>query len=37
MNIIEFPNTEDNAALEQTLENCEKLVMLIIEKFPKKD
>ena len=36
MNIIKFPNTKDNAVLEQTLENYEKLVRLIIEKFPKK-
>ena len=37
MNIIKSSNAKDNAALEQTLENYEKLVRLIIEKIPEKD
>ena len=37
MNIIKSSNAKDNAVLEQTLENYEKLVRLIIEKIPKKD
>jgi len=37
MNIIKSSNAKDNATLEQTLENYEKLVRLIIKKIPKKD
>ena len=37
MNIIKSSNAKDNAALEQTLENYEKLVRLIIKKILKKD
>jgi hypothetical protein len=37
MNIIKSSNAKDNTALEQTLENYEKLVRLIIEKILKKD
>jgi len=37
MNIAKYSNAKDNAALEQTLENHEKLVSLIIEKIPEKD
>ena len=36
-NIIKSSNVKNNTALEQTLENYEKLVRLIIEKVPKKD
>ena len=36
MNIIKSSNAKDNAVLEQTLENYEKLVRVIIEKIPKK-
>jgi len=37
MNIIKSSNAKDNATLEQTLENYEKFVRLIIEKVPRKD
>jgi len=37
LNVIKSFNAKDNVALEQTLENYEKLVRLIIEKIPKKD
>ena len=37
MNIIKSSNAKDDVVLEQTLENYEKLVRLIIEKIPRKD